>query len=168
MVLTYSLVNHRMNEIFQKTLTNGAEATFNVVGLYYFTKLGSKFDRNMILMTVAITVCFLVRSSSLVGWVPLALYFATRSLDNFMNIALAGVFIAVPITLFSVGLDSLFYGCLTCPQLNFVHINVVENLSRFFGIDPVNYYLVELPEFLTSAKFFFPLHIFGLCLFTSY
>jgi hypothetical protein len=33
--------------------------------------------------------------------------------------------VAIPLIIFSIGVDSLFYGKLTFPQYNFVYINVV-------------------------------------------
>jgi hypothetical protein len=72
--LTYVLFNQRINEVGQKTLSNGAEAVFSIGGLNYFAKLKPKLDYNMAMMTFCITIAFLVRSSNLVGWVPLALY----------------------------------------------------------------------------------------------
>ena len=50
----------------------------------------------------------------------------------------------LPICFICVLLDSLFYGKLTIPQLNFVHINVFQNLSRYFGIDPWYFYIQGL------------------------
>jgi hypothetical protein len=40
----------------------------------------------MVLMTVAITLAFLVKSSSLVGFIPLALYKISLSFDYFVAI----------------------------------------------------------------------------------
>ena len=77
--LIYFLFNRRINELYNKTLTNGAEGILGIIGMHYFCKLTSKLDKNMALMTAAITLAFLVRSSSLVGWVPIALYQITRS-----------------------------------------------------------------------------------------
>lgn len=149
MTMAYSIVNRRINEIFAKTLTNGCEAVFCVMGLYYYTNLKPKFDRNMALMTVGITIAFIVRSSSLVGWVPLALVKCLTSVDYFLAILAAAVFVALPTFAFSVAIDSICYGKLTCPQLNFVYVNVVDNISKYFGEEPWHYYITELPLFIT-------------------
>lgn len=162
------MFNRRINEIWQKTLTNGAEAVFSVCGLYFYTKLKPTFDKNMALMTFSITLAFLVRSSSLVGWVPLALYKVFSSFDYFCSIFLAGICIAVPVFLSSVLADSMYYGTFTIPQINFVYINVVDNISKCFGIEPWYYYIIELIEFVTVEKGFFPVQMFGLSLFTLY
>lgn len=74
LALLYSLFNWKINDIFTKTLTNGVESVFCIMALYYYSKLKPKFDRDMILMVFAITLAFIVRSSSLVGWIPLALF----------------------------------------------------------------------------------------------
>ena len=56
-----------------KTLTNGAESVFVMMAMYHYSCLKPKFDKNMALMTLAITLGFIVRSSSIMGWFPLAL-----------------------------------------------------------------------------------------------
>ena len=83
MTLSYSLLNRRMNEIFSKTLANGAETSLCVAALYYYNNLKPKFDKNMILMTLSITFAFIVRSSSLVGFIPMALYKIFSSFEYF-------------------------------------------------------------------------------------
>ena len=122
----------------------------------------------MILMTFAITIAFLVRSSSLVGWIPLAIYKMFQSWPYFVAILQAGVFIAVPVVCFSVFLDSLYYGTLTFPQLNFVYLNVVDNLSKYFGVSPTFYYFNEIKNFILASEKFFPMIIFAMCFFTLY
>ena len=99
------------------------------------------FDKNLGKMTFLITISFLARSSSLAAWIPLAIL---RILENpyyFMPILVAGLTVTIPICVFSVGLDSFYYGTFTIPQINFVQINVVENLSKYFGTDPWYFYI---------------------------
>ena len=150
MTLSYSLFNRRINEIFQKTLTNGTEAIFSIVGLYFFNRITPRFNKEMALMTFSITIAFLVRSSSLAGWVPLALIKVFQGWDMFFAIVLSGIFVAVPVFMLSVLADSLYYGKFAIPQVNFVYINVVENISKMFGTDPFYYYILELKYFLTA------------------
>jgi len=145
--MAYSLFNMRINELFMRTMTNGTEAVFTLVAFYYFSKLQYKthiiqgkadpskgnrppkhkiyqhlvFDANMAKMTSAITLAFIVRSSSLIGWVPLALLaiFQTTNLQNILlnlwNISLSGIFVALPLMGFSIAFDSLIYGRFTIP-----------------------------------------------------
>lgn len=85
------------------------------------------------MMTLCVTLAFLVRSSSLTGWLPLALHTAFSSCDYFVAVLSAGVCIALPVFGVSVLADSWFYGRFTIPQVNFVYINVVENVAKSFG-----------------------------------
>lgn len=77
------------------------------------------FEKNMILMTFAITVAFLVRSSSLIGWVPLVIFQIMNtksllcSLYNLIAIIKATFLVAIPMIIFSVCLDSFYYGKFT-------------------------------------------------------
>jgi phosphatidylinositol glycan class B len=144
------------------------EAVFCTIALYYFNRLKPKFDKNIQLMTLSITIAFIVRSSSLIGWIPLALVkLLSDPFGYFLPILLAGLLVAVPTCVFSIGLDSLFYGRLTVPQFNFVYYNVVENLSTFFGVSPTHYYVEELPNFISNLD---GIHfaLLGMCLLTIY
>lgn len=81
--LSYSIFNKRINEIFQRTMTNGVEAVLCIIAFYYYSSIkyqkekGSSriiFEKNMAAMTFAITLAFLIRSSSIIGWIPLAFF----------------------------------------------------------------------------------------------
>lgn len=77
----------------------------------------------------------------------------------------AGVFIAVPTLAVSILIDCLAYDRFTVPQINFVHVNVVENISKYFGVSPWSYYIEELPEFIMSYDGI-DTALFGFCLLT--
>ena len=105
-------------------------------------------------MTFSITIAFLIRSSSLIGWIPLAIVsiFSTpQFISNLIAIIQAGIFVALPTMVFSVALDSWYYGQLTVPQYNFLHINVVQNLSNKFGVEVWFYYIYLLKDFLNET-----------------
>jgi hypothetical protein len=113
--LGLSIFSRRMNEIYGKTLTNTPEAIFCLVGLYYYNRLKSKFDKNMILMTLAISMAFLIRSSSLIGWIPLAIIKIASSCDFFTSILQSGIMVAFPAIILSFVTDCISYGTLTVP-----------------------------------------------------
>jgi hypothetical protein len=73
--------------------------------------------------------------------------------------------IAVPTLVVSIFFDCLAYGTFTVPQLNFVHVNVVENISKYFGTSPWWFYFQELPEFIISYDGI-DTALLGLCLLT--
>ena len=124
----------------------------------------------MALMTFAITLAFLIRSSSLIGWIPLAygkIHSTPHYVQNFLAILQSGLFVSVPTIIFSICVDSYYYGKWTVPQYNFVHVNVVLGLSDRFGVEPWFYYLKELPNFLSSLDGDL-ISLFGFALFTVY
>jgi hypothetical protein len=119
----YSLFNQRINELFSRTMTNGVEAVLCMVAFYFYSKLTYKkktlcYDRNLAWMTLSITLAFLIRSSSLIGWIPLALVsiFSTPNIfSNLIAIIQAGILVAIPTIGFSIALDSWYYGKLAIP-----------------------------------------------------
>lgn len=92
-------------------------------------------------MTILITISFLGRSSSLASWIPLAILKIMEDANYLTPIILAGLFVTIPMCIASTLLDSYYYGAFTVPQYNFIGINVLENLSIYFGIDPWYFYL---------------------------
>lgn len=122
--MVYSIFNKRINEIFSRTMTNGVEAVLCIIAFYFYSSIKYKkahskqeysivFDRNLASMTFSITLAFLIRSSSLIGWIPLAIFKIVSSKDiisNLISIIAAGIFVAIPTVAISICLDSLFYG----------------------------------------------------------
>lgn len=148
----YNLFNKEVFKICGKPLTNGAEVVFCMMAFYYFSKLKYKnnvliFEKNMILMTTGITIAFLIRSSSIVGFVPLALWAIISSnspLFNTVSIIQAGFTVAIPIVLISISIDSWYYGKLTWTQFNFLYVNVVDNVSIHYGTEAADFYVRAL------------------------
>ena len=92
-------------------------------------------------MTLLISITFLCRSSSLAAWIPLAIFKIMEDFNWFLPILVSGLTVTVPACIFSVLIDSYYYGVFTVPQINFVQINVVENVSKIFGYDPWFFYI---------------------------
>ena len=124
------------------TSMNGIEANLTLAALYYYLYLKPEIgNKNLIKLTLLITINFLARSSSLAPWAPLAFIKIIENVDYFVPIVVAGLTITLPSLVASILLDSFYYGVLTVPQYNFLGINVVENLSIFFGIEPWHFYI---------------------------
>jgi len=127
----------------------------------------------MALMTFGITMAFLVRSSSIIGWVPLALIYIFKAnsfecmIYNLLAIIQAGLFIAIPMVFLSLCMDSLYYGTFVFPQFNFVYVNVVQNISAYFGSEPMLFYFIEFENSANVIDKGF-LSIFGIALITLY
>jgi hypothetical protein len=70
----YSLTSEHVNDYVLRTSANGVEGNLMFVVFYYYLNIKPKiFDKNLSLLTLAITFSFAVRSSSIVGYIPLAL-----------------------------------------------------------------------------------------------
>lgn len=63
---------------------------------------------------------------------------------NMLAMIQAGVFVTIPMCFFSVAIDSLYYGKFTVPQYNFLHANIVQDLASGFGMEPMDYYMIEV------------------------
>lgn len=115
------------------------------VVFYYYLNIKPKiFDKNLCMLTLSITLSFIVRSSSIVGYIPLALIVIFKDTRFFLPILIAGATIAVPAVLINLVSDAHFYGYWTVPQYNFVYVNVVLGLSKFFGEMPWYYYVENI------------------------
>ena len=73
------------------------------------------FDKATAKLTALITISFLTRSSSLIPWVPIALYRISEQPDFFLPIVISGLTVTIPLIMVSIALDSWFYGRLCVP-----------------------------------------------------
>jgi GPI mannosyltransferase 3 len=93
-------------------------------------------------MVAAITIAFVIRNTSVIAW-PVILLIKMIREKIFMPIFKAGVIIFIPIFMFSVLLDSYYFGWDEFPvitPLNFLKINVRDGHSNYFGTEPFYYY----------------------------
>jgi hypothetical protein len=97
------------NSYIIRCLGNSLETILNIIAFYYFLDVKDKFDKNVKLMTICLSLSFVVRISSPAGWIPLILWkiFKNKSFKPFL---LSGFLIFIPILALSTILDSLYYG----------------------------------------------------------
>lgn len=139
--LIFSATSEHVNDYVLRTSANGVEGNLMFVAFYYFLNMKPKlFDRSLCMLTLAITLSFAVRSSSIVGYVPLAMIAIYQDINFLLPIIVAGLTIAIPVVLANLASDAYFYGYWTVPQYNFIYVNVVMGLSKFFGEMPWYYY----------------------------
>ena len=143
--IIYSMTSEYVNDYVLRTSANGIEANLMIMAFYYFINIKPKvFNRELNLLTFAITVSFIIRSSSLVGYIPLAFIVIYQDSRFFVPILVAGFTIAIPMLLFNIFIDAQWYGFWTFPQWNFVYWNVIEGISKHFGIEPFWFYFDKL------------------------
>mgnify|MGYP006089744333 CR=1 FL=1 len=72
--IAYSITSEHVNDNVLRTSANSVEGNLMFVVFYYYLNLKPKmFDRNLMKLTLAITLSFTIRSSSVVGYIPLAI-----------------------------------------------------------------------------------------------
>lgn len=88
-----------------RTLTNAVEQMFTVVAFSYYIDQKDKFNLNTVLLTALISISFMIRNTSPVGWVPLLGYkvLFEGSLLPFIK---SGIFVALPILFVLVYIDT--------------------------------------------------------------
>lgn len=102
-------------------------------------------------MTALISLSFMMRNTSPVGWIPLLILKIVQD-KSFMAFLISGFVVALPIMGFCVALDSIYFGELTITSLNFLKMNLYEGLSKYFGTDPFYAYIVlYMPLWFTVA-----------------
>ena len=139
--IIFSATSEHVNDYVLRTSANGVEGNLMFVVFYHFLNMKPKFfDKSLSMLTLAITISFAVRSSSIVGYLPLALMAIVQDINFLLPIIVAGLTITVPFVLFNLASDAYFYGYWTVPQYNFIYVNVVLGLSKFFGEMPWYYY----------------------------
>jgi hypothetical protein len=102
-------------------------------------------------MTALITISFMMRNTSPVGWIPLLILKIVQN-NSFCAFLISGFVVALPIIAACIALDSFYFGELTITSLNFLKANLYEGLSKYFGTDPFFFYIfVFMPLWFTVA-----------------
>jgi hypothetical protein len=91
-----------------RTFTNSIETIFQIIAFFYFLKVTNKFDKNIAILTGLLTVSFMIRNTSPIGWPPLILIkiIKDRSLVAFI---MAFVVVFIPVVFVSILVDSFYY-----------------------------------------------------------
>lgn len=71
--------------------------------------VGNKFDKNVRMFTLLISLSFVIRSSSPIGWVPL-LVIKIFADNSFVPFLISGFLIAIPVIAFGIMIDTWYYG----------------------------------------------------------
>ena len=154
MAFFFLIISRIYNEHIIRTFSNSIESIFQTIAFYYFLKVTNKFDKNIIILTAALTVGFMMRSTSPIGWPPVLAVKILRD-KSLIPFIIAGITIFIPVVGLSILVDSFYYGMKDFPVLssyNFMQANLTEGLSKYFGTEPVYFYvLIVLPQIFTVA-----------------
>ena len=131
-----------------RTLTNSIEQVFTVVAFYFYIDQKNKFNLNTVILTALISIAFMMRNTSPVGWIPLLAIKVLKE-GALLPFILSGVFVALPILMFCVWVDTTMYKAddWVLTGYNFFEMNILHGLSKYFGEDgPFYYFIVALPS----------------------
>lgn len=153
--------NSMMSVIMPWTFSNSIECSLLMIGVYIWDRIPAElsfksqskwFDFWVMAVTFLVTISFMIRTTSAVGWFPLIFHKAFVQ-KNFLKFAVAGMFIAAPLLGLMLLMDSWFYGWFTFTFFNFLQFNVLSGGSDVFGTEPGDFYLVSFLGEYTRSLF---------------
>lgn len=114
-----------------RTLTNSIEQIFTVVAFYFYIDQKNKFTLNTVILTALISIAFMMRNTSPVGWIPLLAIKVLRE-GSLLPFLLSGIFVALPILFFCVWVDTTMYNSdkWVFTGYNFLEMNIIHGLSK--------------------------------------
>ena len=154
-------------EYLIKCFTNAVEQILAVIAFYFFLQQKNKFTMQTAVLTGTITLSFMMRNTSPVGWIPL-LALKVLFEGSFPPFFISLIFVGIPVIAITVLLDTLYFnGTIsmeTTPvftSYNFLRRNILEGLSEYFGSSPRTKYLfLFAPEIFTLM---YPVVIVACC-----
>lgn len=130
-----------------------------MIAFHFYLKQGSRYTISTVLLTALITIAFIGRNTSIVGWIPLLAIKVLRegALPAFL---LSAITVAIPCMAVMVYIDTVYYGGdeWVMTSLNFLKVNVLENLSQYFGVDPWYRYVLDYNPNIFTILFPFVLY----------
>ena len=97
-------------------------------------------------------MAFMMRNTSPIGWIPLLAHKVLWS-GSLIPFILSGIFVALPILALCTYVDTIYYGGddWVFTGINFLKVNVVHGLSKYFGEDPWYWYLLAFAPLIYTA-----------------
>lgn len=142
-----------------RTFANSFELTLTCISLSYWPwHEYDFFELNTSLFFAAIS-CFMRPTNGLI-WFILGIQLLFKYKDKKTAISIQTLFVGVYALLTNLLIDYYYYGKLTIPIWNFIKFNLISSLSKFYGVAPWHFHLLQsLPLILLT---FLPFFIYGL------
>ena len=96
----------------------------------------------------------MMRNTSPIGWIPLLAHKVIYK-GSLVPFILSGIFVALPIIALCTYVDTLYYGgdSWVFTGINFLKVNVVHGLSKYFGEDPWYWYLLSFAPAIYTVMY---------------
>jgi hypothetical protein len=108
-----------------------------------------------VVLTSLISIAFMMRNTSPVGWIPLLAIKVIRE-GAFFPFLISGIFVALPIIFGCIYIDTKVYGAdkWVITGYNFLEMNLIHGLSKYFGEDGTLFYLTAaIPSIFATLLF---------------
>lgn len=106
--LLFYFTNRVQNSLIVRCFTNSLEEILTIVGFYFYQRQGNKFTKDTAIFTALVSIQFMMRNTSPIGWLPLLALKVFRD-GAFVPFLTSGVIVALPILFLATYLDSVFY-----------------------------------------------------------
>ena len=126
-----------------RTLTNSSETILTTIALYYWSFNSNKDDGNRGIikaLSFAALSC-IIRPTAAIIWIPLCTMYLFSSSNKSGFIFKCLLPIGCLAILWSLVVNSWFYGKGTLVELNFVKFNVVNDMGTFYGSHPWHWWV---------------------------
>ena len=146
MTMFLNLFGLNQNIILHQTFTNAVELILSVIAFKYYLDQKNRFTASTAKLTATITISFMMRNTSPIGWIPLLAIKVLKE-GAFVPFLLAGIFVAVPLIGAIIAVDTWFYtGKLdgsewVVTSYNFYRMNIEIGGSESFGYEPFEAYV---------------------------
>lgn len=80
-----------------------------MIAFYFFIDQSNKFSLNTVILTALISMAFMMRNTSPIGWIPLLAHKVVFK-GSLVPFILSGIFVALPILFLCTYVDTLYYG----------------------------------------------------------
>ena len=118
--------NYFQVDYISRCFTNSLEQILSVIAFYYYIKQDNKFTKTTIILTALITVAFIGRNTSIVGWIPLLAIKVIQD-SALIPFIISAITVAIPCMALMVYIDSSYYGGedWTVTSYNFLLVNIL-------------------------------------------
>ena len=87
--------------------------------LNYYLEIKHKFDKNVAIVGFVAVLSFMIRCTSVIGWIPLVLYKVVVQ-GSFCAFFLSGLIVGLPALCLFIAIDSIYYEDITFVAYNFL------------------------------------------------
>ena len=105
----FLIFNAAYTRFMIRCFSNSFEAALQIIAFYFYYNVGKKFDINITMLAILLSVNLIVRPTSMVPWPVLLLVklITTRAICSFL---LTAIFVAIPALGMCIAIDSYMYG----------------------------------------------------------